>query len=133
MFDQRYDLLAPLHYHKEFEFLVVTKENVRVQLEKETYILSKGTSVFINSGLIHMISAADKTSHRFIAIVFDYTLLCTESDKIFASYIQHIINRSLLFPFSLSKEIYVKIEEIKVMFQTADFGYEFFIKETKWR
>ena len=129
-FGKQYNLLAPLHYHKEFELMVVTKGNVRVQLENETYILNKGEGVFINSGLIHMISATDKTEHSFIAIVFDYTLLCTESDKIFVSYIQHIINRSLLLPFSLSKEICEKIEEISVMFEAADFGYEFFIKSS---
>lgn len=127
-FDQQCDLLAPLHYHKEFELTVVTKGNVKVQLENKTYTLSKGEGVFINSGLIHMISAADKTEHSFIAIVFDYTLLCTESDKIFVSYIQHVINRSLLLPFSLSKEICEKIQEISVMFEEAGFGYEFYIK-----
>ena len=127
-FEQQYDLLAPLHYHKEFELMVVTEGNVRVQIEKETYNLSKGEGVFINSGLIHIISAADKTEHRFIAIVFDYTLLCSESDKIFTSYIQHIINQSLFLPFSLPKEICVKIEEISIMFEEAPFGYEFYIK-----
>lgn len=127
-FDRQYDFLAPLHYHKEFELLVATRGTIRVQLEKETYILSKGEGVFINSGLIHMISAADKTDHGFIAIVFDYTLLCTESDKIFVSYIQRIINRSLVLPFSLSEEICAKIKEIHYIFDKADFGFEFIIK-----
>ncbi len=54
-FDQKSDLLAPLHYHKEFELTVVTKGNVKVQLENETYILGKGEGVFINSGLIHFL------------------------------------------------------------------------------
>lgn len=129
-FDRQYNLLAPLHYHKEFELMVVTKGTVRVQLENETYIFNKGEGVFINSGLIHMISAEDKTEHGFIAIVFDYTLLCNEQDKIFTSYIQHIINQSLLLPFSLPKEICVKIEEINVMFEEAGFGYEFYIKSS---
>ena len=129
-FGRQYDLLAPLHYHKEFELMVVTGGSVRIQIEKESYILREGEGVFINSGLLHMISAADKTEHSFIAIVFDYTLLCNESDKIYTSYIRPLINRSLHLPFSLSKEICVKTEGICAMFEEASFGYEFYIKSS---
>lgn len=129
-FNQQYDLLASLHYHREFEFLVITKGTVNVQVEKESYILKKGEGVFINSGSIHMISSADKAEHGFIALVFDYSLLCSESDKIFTSYIKHIINQSLLLPVSLSKEICIQIEKVCTIFEQASFGYEFYIKSS---
>lgn len=127
-FNQQYDLLAPLHYHKEFEFLVITEGAVNVQIEKESYTLQKGEGVFINSGFIHMISGMDKAEHGFIALVFDYSLLCCESDKIFTSYIKHIMNQSLLLPILLPQEICIQIEKICSIFEQGSFGYEFYIK-----
>lgn len=129
-FNQQHDLLAPLHYHREFEFLVITRGIINVQIEKESYILKKGEGVFINSGFIHMISSVDKAEHGFIALVFDYSLLCNESDKIFTSYVKHIINQSLLLPISLSKEICMQIEKICTIFEEAAFGYEFYVKSS---
>lgn len=129
-FNGQYDLLAPLHYHREFEFLVITKGIVNIQIEKESYTLQKGEGVFINSGFIHRISSADKTEHGFIALVFDYSLLCNESDKIFMSYIKHILNQSLLLPISLSKEICMQVEKLCSIFEQASFGYEFYIKSS---
>ncbi len=129
-FNRQYDLLAPLHYHREFEFLVITEGVVNVQIEKESYTLQKGEGVFINSGCIHMISGMDKTEHGFIALVFDYSLLCHESDKIFMSYIKHIINHSLLLPISLPKEICIHIQKLCSIFKEASFGHEFYIKSS---
>lgn len=129
-FERQYDLLAPLHYHREFELLVITRGTVSIQIEKESYILHRGEGVFVNSGLLHMICSADQTDHGFIAIVFDYTLLCNESDKIFSSYIRPMMNQSLLLPVSLPGEICTQVEEICRIFEAAPFGYELSVKSS---
>ena len=81
-FDRQYDLLAPLHYHKEFELVMVTEGMVTVQIEKDPYTFHRGEGAFVNSGQLHVIRAADGGRHGFIAVVFDPALLCEKPDRI---------------------------------------------------
>ena len=46
----QYDHL--IECHKEFEFLLINKGNVKIQLEGETIYLKSGEGIFINSGAI---------------------------------------------------------------------------------
>lgn len=129
-FGPQCDLLAPLHYHTEFELLAVTGGDVRVQIEKESFIVRRGEGIFIHSGLIHMISAVDKSEHSFIAVVFDSSFLCSESDRIFTSYIRRLMDQSLRLPFFLPGPVCEQIKEICRAYEEAPFGYEFFIKSS---
>lgn len=82
--------IGSLHYHKEFELLICTFGSMCVKIEDEEFQLSKGEGVFINSEFLHSISSDKKFS--FTAIVFDFTIICSQKDRIFNNYVQPLIN-----------------------------------------
>ncbi len=127
-FDQQYDLLAPLHYHKEFELVMVTEGMVTVQIEKDPYTFHRGEGAFVNSGQLHVIRAADGGRHGFIAVVFDPALLCEKPDRIFAEYIRPMLDHSLFVPAVLPDSLCGRIEEICAAYEEKAFGYELYIK-----
>lgn len=129
-FDKQYNLLAPLHYHSEFELLVATKGTLSVQLEETLYTLSEGEGLFINSGLIHMFTSVDHIDHGFIAIVFDFRLICTEHDTIYKKYIQPIINGTLTVPVILPAHICRLVHSIKDAYENSSFGFELHTKQS---
>lgn len=129
-FEKQYSLLAPLHYHNEFELLIATKGSIRVQIKDNSYTLSEGEGVFINSGLLHMIRSNDDTTHGFIAIVFDFSILCTEHDSTFNKYIQPLINGTLVVSTMLSSSLCSMIRSICTAYENASFGYELYIKHS---
>ena len=47
------DVIFYLHWHQEFEFLVLTKGQIVFTIEDREYELHEGDSVFINSNLLH--------------------------------------------------------------------------------
>ncbi len=127
-FDKQYSLLAPLHYHNEFELLIATKGSLSVQIEENTYVISKGEGLFINSGLLHVINSYDNVDHGFIAIVFDYTMICTDRSNSFNKYIQPLINGTLNVPTKLSPEICNIVYSIDSSYEDSSFGFELQIK-----
>jgi len=128
-FNKDYNLLAPLHYHNELELLLSTKGNVLVQIEDKSYLLNEGEGIFINKGQLHMISSDTDTGHGFIAIVFDYKVICSEFDIIFKNYIRPLINNEFLIPIRLSSDICNHIYNINSAFNNSYFGYEIYVKE----
>lgn len=129
-FEQQYTLLANLHYHKEFELLIATRGSLCVQIEESTYTLSEGEGIFINSGLLHMICSNEETAHGFIAIVFDYSILCTKHDCTFNKYIQPLMNGALLAPTILNSTVCGLVRSICASYETASFGFELYIKHS---
>ena len=128
-FDKQYNLLAPLHYHSEFELLVATRGTLSVQMEETLYTIPEGEGVFINSGLIHMITSMDNIDHGFLAIVFDFSLICSEHDTAFKKYIQPIMNGTLKVPIALPPHICKLVHSINDAYENASFGFELYTKQ----
>ncbi len=121
---------AYLHYHTEFELLVATRGTLLVQIEEQCYTVPEGEGIFINSGLLHTITAPEEepAGHGFLAVVFDYSLLCTEQEAAFRQYIQPL----LLGAFELNPRLSVSacdlVRSICSMYESSAFGRELFIK-----
>ena len=128
-FEKHQHMLAHLHYHNEFELLVATKGTLCVQIEENSYTLPQGDGLFINSGLLHNISAQDLCEHGFIAIVFDYTMLCSPHETSYSKYIYPLINRTLDIPVLLPKEICTTVLSLYSMYKSTTFGSELYIKQ----
>lgn len=127
-FSEDIDILAPLHYHREFELLIATSPSLCINLENTSYTLKKGEGLFINSGLLHVIRAASPQESCFIAVVFDISLLCSEMENIYLKYLQNIIEQTIHVQPKLSEKAAGLVFEIATLFQHAQPGYELLIK-----
>ena len=52
----------PLHWHEELQFVLVTNGTIEIKLLGKSFLVSKGSGFFINSGLIHEIHPKEKKS-----------------------------------------------------------------------
>ena len=132
LFAKKQQVLAHLHYHNEFELLVATKGCICVQTEKETCYLPEGAGIFINSGILHTILASETEpqEHGFIAIVFDYSLLCHNKDAIWSNYIQPLLHGTLEIQPLLPPSVCNAVRSLCAMYQSDTFGKELSIKES---
>ena len=48
------DVMFYVHWHQEFEFLVLTEGKVLFTIEDREYVMNPGDIVFINSNYLHM-------------------------------------------------------------------------------
>ena len=121
---------AYLHYHPEFELLVAAKGTLLVQMEEQCYTLAECEGIFINSGLLHTIAAPENehTEHGFFAVVFDYSLLCTEQELVFSNYVQPLLQGAYELNPRLSPSACDMVRSICTMYETETFGKEVFIK-----
>ena len=59
-----------LHYHTEFEFLILTKGSVNIQLDDITFTINENEGIFINSEVLHYAFCRQPSLCAFTAIVF---------------------------------------------------------------
>lgn len=128
-FDSYTTMLAQLHYHSEFEFLVVTRGKIAVHTENEVYQLSEQQGLFINTNQLHMITAADEGAHGFIAIVLDYRMLCSQSEILFTKYVYPLMNGTLKITHLLKPEICSILYRIHTTYEYPAFGSEIVVKQ----
>lgn len=122
--------LAPLHYHEEFEFLFVTEGILSVQTEYETFELAAGEGIFMNSNVLHKITAVDSnTGCGFLAVVFHYQLLCCKGEIIFQHYIAPVLSKELYVPPLLPSDFFGRMMELRDCFVKKDFGMELHVKQ----
>lgn len=120
--------LFPLHYHNEFEILVITKGRARVQLEDNIFYPEKGEGLFINSGMLHSAVQAENEECCFLAIVFLPDFVASEHEELYKRYIAALIRRELIFAPALPHEAVKLAEEIRLFSEAAKPGYELSIK-----
>lgn len=91
------DVIFYLHWHQEFEFLVLTKGNVTFVIEDREYEMSVGDCVFINSNLLHSAKTVDGHACSFFAVVFSYETLDADIHSSFAKrYIRPVLSGKYL-------------------------------------
>ncbi len=93
------DAIFYLHWHQEFEFLVVTKGNIIFNIEDREYNLRTGDGVFINSNFLHSAKSAECKACAFIAVDFSYQFLHEDIHSSFAKkYITPVLHGKKIFP-----------------------------------
>lgn len=91
------DVIFYLHWHQEFEFLVLTKGSILFTIEDREYKLGEGDCVFINSNLLHSAKTIDGHACSFFAVVFSYEALDDDIHSTFAKrYIRPVLNGKYL-------------------------------------
>lgn len=122
------EVLAPLHYHPEFEFIIAAKGRLRVRIEAQEYILNEGESLFINSSRLHSIYAEGKNEHGFLAIVFAAEFLAAREERIFQTYLYPLMKNSLQIRKYMEPDLTAQLLSVSEMFKKQEFGHELFIK-----
>lgn len=91
------DVIFYLHWHQEFEFLVLTKGEIVFTIEDREYELHVGDCVFINSNLLHSAKTLDGRACSFFAVVFSYEALEDDVHSTFAKkYIRPVLSGKYL-------------------------------------
>ncbi|MDO4168050.1 MAG: AraC family transcriptional regulator [Eubacteriales bacterium] len=93
------DAIFYLHWHQEFEFLVVTRGRILFEIEEREYELQAGDGIFVNSNLLHSARTVDEEACAFFAVDFSYQILEQDIHSRFAKrYIRPILNGKTSFP-----------------------------------
>lgn len=93
------DMIFYVHWHQEFEFLVLTKGKVLFTIEDREYIMHPGDIVFINSNYLHTAKNASGGICSFYAVDFSYQVLNEDMHSIFSKkYIRPVLNNKYVFP-----------------------------------
>lgn len=93
------DTLFYLHWHKEFEFFIVTEGYIDFTIEDRNYRLAPGDCLFINTNFYHSAKAVQGNHCRFVALDFSYEFLDGNIDSCFSSkYICPLVNGQIVFP-----------------------------------
>ena len=93
------DNLFYLHWHKEFELLVVTKGCIEFTIQDRIYKLGVNDGVFISSGIKHSAKALNQKHCCFFALDFSYEFLEPDIHTHFArEYIRPLLEGHLIFP-----------------------------------
>ena len=127
-FEPAHRILFSLHYHREFELLLVTRGKVRLQLEGDTFYLNQGEGIFINSGALHSAESSEHQECGFIAIVFSPEFIAAKHENSYETYIRSVMDNELVIPRPLTDDIIAIMRETNGWFQSRSFGYELFIK-----
>ena len=93
------DVMFYVHWHQEFEFLVLTEGKVLFTIEDREYVMNPGDIVFINSNYLHMAKNICGGVCSFYAIDFSYHVLNEDIHSIFSKkFIRPILNDKDVFP-----------------------------------
>lgn len=93
------DVIFYIHWHQEFEFLVLTEGKVLFTIEDREYLMSPGDIVFINSNYLHTAKSVCDGRCSFYAVDFSYQVLNEDIHSIFSKrYLRPVLNDKFIFP-----------------------------------
>lgn len=123
------------HWHEDFEFFVVTKGRANFHIDTNTYPVSVGDVIFINSNHLHSATSVDSLPFAFFAVVFHPSFLAGfHKDAIEQKFFDSVLEDKVSFPPFLekgqteNKKILDLLYEIKNSYEKKDACYELFIK-----
>ncbi len=97
----------PLHWHDEFQFVLVVKGEAIFQINEENVSIQKGEGLFINSGYLHM--AKDKNNSGCVYICLNVSPSFVLSQELYTIYVNTYIQATNISYIRLvSKELWAK-------------------------
>lgn len=127
-FSEEETILAPLHYHPEYELVAATTGKVFVKIEKEEYVLQEGECLLVPPSGLHTIWGESGEKKGFFAVVFANRFLAEEKERIDAKYFQGVRRGEIRLAVRLPDSCGKKLLQLKEIFVTKYFGYELCIK-----
>ena len=112
------------HWHQEIEFIYVQSGEVQCYIGKDNFSLPAGSGLFINTKIIHQLTAKQTT--LIPNIVFSPLLLASEESLIYQQYIKPVLTSDIDFlvfePYTLwHKEILSLLNQIFETQKQANF------------
>lgn len=83
------------HWHHELEFIYIKNGTATCYVGEEKLLLSQGSALFVNSGILHRYESASST--LMPNIVFSPSLLAGESSLLYKKYIAPVLSSSISF------------------------------------
>ena len=84
--------IFPLHWHDELQFARAISSPLLIDINGQNIVLEPGEAVFINSRVLHSISALNSNSCFCEEIIFNTSVICEEhSSPIYKKYIKPLI------------------------------------------
>lgn len=130
-----YESALYLHWHEEFEFLILKKGNIIFQIGNASFTLSENQAVFINSNQLHSAKTIDKQGCEFYAVVFHYSFLSNSMNNVsFQKYIKPFITNKLSFPIYFTcesiyqNELLEILDSVILLYESNIVEYELFLK-----
>ncbi|MBQ6529721.1 MAG: AraC family transcriptional regulator [Clostridia bacterium] len=120
--------LFPLHYHSEFEFLIITAGEATVHINGEPVVVKKGEGAFINSSALHSAVNSADLECGFIAIVFSPQFIAPKYEDIYDRYISAVMDGNIEIPRHLPTDAVALAYKINNAYKDKPFGYELLIK-----
>lgn len=84
----------PMHWHEEFQFVLIIKGQAIFQIQKEKIILNEGEALFINSGCLHL--AKDFNHSGCVYICLNVAPSFIVSQELFRTYVYPYIEATNL-------------------------------------
>lgn len=108
------------HWHDEVQYCLVIKGEVLFKVNKDSYVITEGNGIFINSRQVHTSKPVHSHSAIYYCFEFNPNMLCNDTNRgIYHSYILPIITDSkhgatvLQQEHSRSKDILTSIKNVK--------------------
>lgn len=134
-----YQQSVNLHWHRETEFVLVTKGAVRARVEMETVVLTAGQLLLVNSEAVHALEAAAPVSEAY-AIVFDLMMLASAGyDQIQHRFIKRLLDGEHSLPTAVTgvdprdSRLATYAAEIVDAYADKTEAYELLIKASLYR
>lgn len=121
-FGEDEEILAPLHYHPEHEFVMAPDGGVTVTIENSRYELGIGEGVFVPGLSLHAIYGKPGRKKAFTAIVFHRRFVAHEEDRIAKKYAYVLEAGSQVLPVQLKPEESVQIRKMAEEFRRQQSG-----------
>ncbi|MBB2482997.1 helix-turn-helix transcriptional regulator [Bacillus sp. APMAM] len=107
MINQNINGYIPLHWHDEFQFVLIVKGEAIFQINEEKLTVGVGEGLFINSGCLHM--AEDKNNSGCVYICLNVSPPFVLSQELYTTYVNPFIQATNLPYLHLhSKELWAK-------------------------
>lgn len=132
--------LCPLHWHKEIEFIYVTKGGFKVQIDEKVRNIFAGEGAIINATSLHSILPITGEECTFIAVtILPDIFFDSKNEVIMNKYIRPMMQNQIILESYLSPSVLWMKEVLDLIYKTYEyesdliFGYELYVKSNIFR
>ncbi len=114
--------LCPLHWHKEIEFIYVTKGGFKVQIDEKVRNIFAGEGAIINATSLHSILPITGEECTFIAVtILPDIFFDSKNEVIMNKYIRPMMQNQIILESYLSPSVLWMKEVLDLIYKTYEY------------